>query len=141
MIVKIGAASLSDDMVAVHPASRRSVPKGTNLNAHSPERLAVAVKINARPRESRKPPTNDWPLADAHGAHYGTLRPGPPALRGQQVALQKGTDLLHRINRLWCRASKEVKHMLHFRHDLDLDLYPGSAGLLGKSPRVVEQTL
>jgi len=33
---------------------RQYFPKGTNLNLHSPERLAeVAAKINARPRESR----------------------------------------------------------------------------------------
>jgi IS30 family transposase len=41
---------------------RQYFPKGTNLNLHSPERLAeVAAKINARPRESR-----NWESAQAH---------------------------------------------------------------------------
>ena len=44
--------------------SRQYFPKGTNLNLHSPERLAeVAAKINARPRESR-----NWESAQAHFA-------------------------------------------------------------------------
>jgi IS30 family transposase len=41
---------------------RQYFPKGTNLNLHSPERLAeVAAKINARPRESR-----NWEPAQLH---------------------------------------------------------------------------
>ena len=41
---------------------RQYFPKGTNLNVHSPERLAdVAAKINARPRESRS-----WEPAQTH---------------------------------------------------------------------------
>ena len=44
------------------PIKGKYFPKGTNLNLHSPERLAeVAAKINARPRESR-----DWESAQAH---------------------------------------------------------------------------
>ncbi|MBG6215495.1 IS30 family transposase [Cryobacterium sp. CAN_C3] len=41
---------------------RQYFPKGTNLNLHSPERLAeVAAKINARPRESR-----NWEPSQTH---------------------------------------------------------------------------
>ena len=41
---------------------RQYFPKGTNLNLHSPERLAeVAAKINARPRESR-----NWEPSQSH---------------------------------------------------------------------------
>lgn len=41
---------------------RQYFPKGTNLDLHSPERLAeVAAKINARPRESR-----NWEPAQMH---------------------------------------------------------------------------
>jgi len=44
------------------PLIRQYFPKGTNLNLHSPERLAeVAAKINARPRESR-----NWEPSQTH---------------------------------------------------------------------------
>ncbi len=46
---------------------RQYFPKGTNLDLHSPERLAeVAAKINARPRESRS-----W---EPSGRHFDRLR-------------------------------------------------------------------
>ena len=50
---------------------RQYFPKGTNLNLHSPERLAeVAAKINARPRESR-----NWEPAQVH---FDRLKKQPP---------------------------------------------------------------
>ena len=46
---------------------RQYFPKGTNLNLHSPERLAeVAAKINTRPRESRS-----W---EPSGRHFDRLK-------------------------------------------------------------------
>ena len=48
---------------------RQYFPKGTNLDLHSPERLAeVAAKINARPRESR-----NWEPSQTHFDRFKEL--------------------------------------------------------------------